>query len=353
MNLEEASYPLHLPIARDLHRRLVDAFYEPNEVLSLVKGAKAPNWAKIDWKQSIDRVWRDTLSRASAEGGLRKLLTYIAAESAMPTATKEFVDALLADTAPASDPALTGPQGEPLVPAPTREEALLFGDDLTESVGEIPALLHSIELVMRARSSICKLLVDANNGLTYGATATLLVGGRLLTNHHALYPNGGTATRVIAEFDFELDASGQAVPSKRVPCEISTIHADAADDWATIALATTPPATAQPFDLAASWAVPKPSERAFIIQHPAGKPKRLGLVRNKVSTVEARRLFYVTDTEGGSSGSLVFNGSGKVIGLHRAGGVPQKFVGMAPVKMNEGVRMDVIVSDITKAGGVG
>ena len=71
-----------------------------------------------------------------------------------------------------------------------------------------------------------------------------------------------------------------------------------------------------------------------------------GFVRNRVSSVETRRVYYLTDTEPGSSGSPVFNGMGQMIALHRAGGTPQKFTGLPPVKKNEGVRIDVIAPAI-------
>jgi hypothetical protein len=42
----------------------------------------------------------------------------------------------------------------------------------------------------------------------------------------------------------------------------------------------------------------------------------------------------------------VFDASGKLIALHRAGGTPQKLTGAAPVKKNEGVRVDVIAAAV-------
>lgn len=346
MNLEEAPYPFHLPVARDLHKRLVDVFSDPADAQALVRGAKAPNPAKIDWKQDVDAVWRQVLTRASAEGALRNLLTYIVAESAMPAATKDFVQTLLSNAEPAVDTAPTGAQGQPAVAGATKDEALLFGDDLTESVGEIPGLLSSIEKVMASAGAVCKLHVLATDGGTYMGTGTLLSNNRILTNHHVLHPDGNRVTKVTAEFGFELDAKGQAVSSVHVGGDVASVTADKADDWGTIALAGAPPATATPVDLANITATATPGERAFIIQHPAGRDKRLGFVRNKISNVEARRIFYLTDTEGGSSGSLVFNGDGKVVGLHRAGGIPQKFTGMSPIKKNEGVRIDVILAKV-------
>jgi Trypsin-like peptidase domain len=99
-------------------------------------------------------------------------------------------------------------------------------------------------------------------------------------------------------------------------------------------------------DLASSVASPVAAERAFILQHPDGDLKRLAFVRNRIASVADRRVYYLTDTKGGSSGSPVFDARGKLIALHRAGGEPQKLAGVDPVKKNEGVRMDVIAATV-------
>jgi V8-like Glu-specific endopeptidase len=343
--LDEPPYPWHLAAGRDLHKRLIEAYFEPVEVRTLVQKAKAPDWTGINWNTSISRVWVDILSRGAAEGALRTLLAFIVGQPALPQPTAEFIRAILDDREPATDAAPPGAQGQPLVAAVTREEALLFGDNLSESVGEIPELLASIERVMKARSAICRLLVKDGNGRTSLGTGTLLAGNRILTNHHVVFPEQKVASVVTAEFDYEQDARGQAIKSRRVSCDIGSIRSNGDDDWAVITVAE-PPATAVAFDLGALHAAAKPDERAFILQHPAGKPKRLGFVRNKVASVDARRVYYLTDTEPGSSGSPVFNGDGQMIALHRAGGEPQKFPGLPPVKKNEGVRIDVIAAAV-------
>lgn len=351
MNLDTAPYPWQLAVARDLQRKLIDTVFEPKEAQALVRDAGVPHAAKINWSQDINAVWRDILQRAAAEGCLRSLLQHIVAAGTMSASTRQFIAELLDDRTPEAEPgpALVGAHGERPVPLVTRDEALLFGDDLTESVGEIPNLLVSIALVMQARRAVCRMHVHATDGQAYYGTGTLLPGSRILTNHHVLCPNNKIAASVVAEFDYELDDNGQSVRSTRVMCDIKNITSDAAEDWGTIALAEVPPASALPFDLAANYAVARPGDRAFIIQHPAGRPKRLGFVRNRVSTVEPQQVFYLTDTEGGTSGSLVFNAAGKAIALHRVGGVPQKLVGTVPLKNNAGVRIDLVVDAIAKA----
>jgi len=60
-------------------------------------------------------------------------------------------------------------------------------------------------------------------------------------------------------------------------------------------------------------------------------------------------VYYLTDTEEGSSGSPVFNTQGQMIAIHRAGGTPQKLIGVDTVKKNEGVRTDVIALNVLNA----
>jgi V8-like Glu-specific endopeptidase len=75
-----------------------------------------------------------------------------------------------------------------------------------------------------------------------------------------------------------------------------------------------------------------------IIQHPGGRHKEIAIHANTLSGVFDKVIRYTTDTEGGSSGSPVFNNSWSLIGLHHAGGT----------NFNEGIRIDKIVEDIAR-----
>jgi hypothetical protein len=138
--------------------------------------------------------------------------------------------------------------------------------------------------------------------------------------------------------------AGQKLATTVVAGDVASIRSDSADDWAVITVA--PPAGITPLDLAANVAAPIAAERAFILQHPGGDPKRLAFVRNRIASVADRRVHYLTDTKDGSSGSPVFDARGKLIALHRSGGTPQKLAGADPVKKNEGVRVDVIAAAV-------
>src|SRR5262249_11449782 len=309
--------------------------------------AGAPDWTKVAFNGGPFQIWVDILERAGAEGSLRTLLEYIAGEAKASKTLATFIKALLeAENVPA-DPSPGDKTGPDFPSDVTREEALLFGEYLSESVGGIPDLLAGSEKVMRWRSSVCHLRVTASNGSLWGGTGTLLTGDRVLTNHHVLFPKGQKATAVAAQFNYESDAAGQMLASIVVVGDVTTIKSDAPDDWAVITVPS--PAGAIALDLAANVAAAKVTQRALILEHPGGKPKRLAFVRNRISSVADRRVYYLTDTEEGSSGSPVFDTQGQMIAIHRAGGTPQKLIGVDTVKKNEGVRTDVIAPNVLNA----
>ncbi len=109
-------------------------------------------------------------------------------------------------------------------------------------------------------------------------------------------------------------------------------------------------------------------EAVYVIQHPRGQPKQIVLQNNRlVDRDEATDLPYLTyeaDTDGGSSGSPVFNRQWEVVALHHAreiqrdeqgkilardGGPWDPQTGPEGIKygdLNEGVRVSRIVEDL-------
>ncbi|GMG81359.1 hypothetical protein LNKW23_05720 [Paralimibaculum aggregatum] len=74
-----------------------------------------------------------------------------------------------------------------------------------------------------------------------------------------------------------------------------------------------------------------------IIQHPDGRPKEIVLEDTEMVQQDALFMHYMADTEGGSSGSPVFELAGeRVIGLHHVG----------TRSYNEGVRMARIAEEV-------
>lgn len=91
---------------------------------------------------------------------------------------------------------------------------------------------------------------------------------------------------------------------------------------------------------------------ANIIQHPAGEPKKLGLRNNAVWKVDTDRLYYFTDTRGGSSGAPVFNDDWCVIAVHTgweqidAGDQNAVYLGRRQAVVNRGTRASRIAAAV-------
>lgn len=77
-------------------------------------------------------------------------------------------------------------------------------------------------------------------------------------------------------------------------------------------------------------------DSATIIGHPLGGAKLVSLEQNEVKEITDTRLYYLSATDPGSSGSPVFNAQWQLTGMHRAG-IDEK-------KLNQGSRMDRIVA---------
>src|SRR4030095_4414197 len=109
-------------------------------------------------------------------------------------------------------------------------------------------------------------------------------------------------------------------------CDVNTIVTNKDDDWGVIR-AKKPLLDTWPVVKLSEAIAPTKSAAAYIIQHPAGERKRLGFVRNQVSSFDDRVVHYLTDTKEGSSGSPVFDAQGRLIALHHAGARPQEVLG--------------------------
>ena len=88
-----------------------------------------------------------------------------------------------------------------------------------------------------------------------------------------------------------------------------------ARDWALVRLSQPLPEAVGTVDITRTTP-PEPDDRAYIIQHPQGLAKKIGLNRNLIRSVDGDVIQYLTDTARGSSGSPVFNARWELIGLH-------------------------------------
>ena len=150
-----------------------------------------------------------------------------------------------------------------------------------------------------------------------------------MTNHH-VFSKAAEARHAVADFDFELDVAGR----ERMPVQFEfdpnrLFYANATLDFALVAVQ--PRSVDGARDLKDWGWLPldgrpgkaDPGEYLSIIQHPAGERKQVVVRENKLLKFDGDVVWYATDTNGGSSGSPVFNRFWQVVALHHSG-VPRK-----------------------------
>jgi V8-like Glu-specific endopeptidase len=190
----------------------------------------------------------------------------------------------------------------------------------------------------RARSVARIELID--RGQTYFGTGFMVSPTLLMTNHHVL-PNIEIARRARVFFDYEDDEQGRQLSpqlflfqpdryfmnNELLDVALVAVDGDPGRRWGTIPLRHKPRAI-------------EPGGRINVIQHPRGGSKQIVMHGNEIVALTDAAIHYLADTEGGSSGSPVFNNRWELVALHHRGGSQD----------NVGVRMDQILKLLTVVG---
>jgi hypothetical protein len=346
MNLFDApTYPWHRADAQQLYDTLLGLYPRRQEAMLLAQRADVDTtW--IDGEQAPAPLWKAILEQASINHRLRPLVQDAHDRLRDDHPARTPLGALLAGaTLPSTGEARTADGAPRFVRADDsigEKEALLFRDDLTLQIGHVPALIGTLQELVRLAPAVCKVTVDS--GKQYG-TGFRIGPDLLLTNWHVVHvqDTGAPAGPVNAEFGYEDDGTGGLLPA--IPVRCSVVASDRPDDWAVLR-AQDPLRADWPVLALAEAAEPQVGDDAFIIQHPYGAAKRIGFVRNQITLVDERVVHYLTDTQVGSSGSPVLDSAGRLIALHHAGGRPQEVVGKPPLRLNEGIRIPRIAAGI-------
>lgn len=183
--------------------------------------------------------------------------------------------------------------------------------------------------VSRAQA-VCRIVTDVSLGSGF------LIASRdfIMTNNHVI-PDIATAEVSKAEFDYDEDDILYTVDFQAERFFITDVDLD----FTIIACDSTPlPDDIEAIALLNDADTITRGERVNIIQHPRGRRKELSLHDNKVNYIYDIGIRYTADTEGGSSGSPVFNNEWNLVALHHAGW--QDDQGNAT---NEGIRINAIV----------
>lgn len=338
-------YPLNFskPEMRAIQDVLSRVFYRASQLDEVIQRSGL-NPGMISYDGTPATQWRSILSRARAEGRMRELLDAIEWLDAPVHARLEE----LTGPQPVLEPGTGEPDG---LSEPDGDGWRGFGAE-RQIVADSDTLLGVSFLstgVHRSRS-ICRVTATFGPKRAGYGTAALIPPGVLLTNHHVLYDwDGGGQPALSAEawFDYELGDAGTPRPHTVVPCDAATITGERAHDWAVVRLADAPPPDAELLALGGA-PVPVKDDYVFIIQHPDGGPKMIGLSHNLVRYVDDDVIQYWTDTKTGSSGAPVFNSEWQVVGLHHRWVPAPKGDGVA--YRNQGRRIERVIEGLTRHG---
>jgi hypothetical protein len=340
--LEEYPLDFSRPELRAIRDVLARVFYQPRELEDLVL-ATGLNPGQIDFGGSAVLQWRSILAEARAEERLSALLGVV---RAMRPPIGPRLDELLSSR-PVLEPGTGQPDnlsGNGVGWKGFGGERLIMADN--DTLLGIAFLGTGVD---RSRS-ICRVTATFGPDWAAHGTAALIGPDLLLTNHHVLYDwdrDEAAAVSVEAWFGYELDEVGQTRQMSVVPCATETITGERDHDWAVVRTAAAPPGDSPILNLRGGTA-PRPGDYVFIIQHPDGGPKMIGLSHNLVRHVDSNVLQYWTDTKAGSSGAPVFNRRWEVVGLHhRWVEAPH---GDAVAYRNQGRRIERVLEGLERHG---
>lgn len=326
---------------RELRDFLAGVYYRSRDVEQLVVQAGISP-ATILWESTGFALWHEVLWKARNQDRLRALLKTIAesGDGAVATRLQELT---------ASTPVVEAP--EPAAVADRPWTGFDDRDELERQIFERPTLLDVAFLRqgLELAPAVARLLVTFPSGRFHG-TAFRVGEDLLLTNHHVLYDirNGDApATDVEIWFGYERDVAGRILAHETVAGRVETIAGAADHDWAVIRTAAPLGAQIPVIDLDAPAPV-APDDRVYVIQHPHGDVKKIGMHNNLVRHVDDDVVQYWTDTEAGSSGSPVFNDAWQVVALHHRW-VQREHDGKGEYR-NQGRRIERVVEAMTAAG---
>lgn len=262
---------------------------------------------------------------------------------------------------------------------------------LAASVGQAPSVPGALERIIeqdetvnpiswRERLGVLEAQVCCLEVPRGGGTGFLVGPDLILTNHHVIADVvAGTVGRehVVARFDYRKLADDRTVnagtavglaetwlldssPHSAVDCDPAMTGLPGLEelDYALVrldrAVGDEPIGERATSDAPArGWvAVPDappalaPGSAALILQHPRGRP--VGLAFNTVIGVNDNRtrVRYRVDTDGGSSGSPVFDHDWQLVALHHSGDPDYKH----DATYNEGIPIDMVLSLLEQRG---
>ncbi|AFM17725.1 V8-like Glu-specific endopeptidase [Mycolicibacterium chubuense NBB4] len=337
--LDEVPFDFSDPVAQQLRNLLATSYFRESEIIDFVQVAGLDP-SRIAWGQTARAMWADTLRRGSMEGKNRALVEVISnsGDAAVAATLQDMLGPSPAAPAPAPEPDW---KASPMSATQERQTAA------EPTLLDVTFLERGTELAR----GVVRLRVTMPIGKRYYGSGFLIGPDRVLTNHHVLYDDdhgGARATRVEVWFGYERAFGGVLRPHTALEGDTGSILGDPDHDWAVVRVsATEVPSTAVVIDTGTLGSVGV-DDRVYIIQHPNGGPKQIGMIHNVVRFVDDDIVQYLTDTEGGSSGSPVFDEEWHLVALHHQS--TETKVNKTIEVRNQGRQMTRVVAGLTDAG---
>lgn len=189
-------------------------------------------------------------------------------------------------------------------------EQILLRDNLRQ--------VSTLQRALQLTGAVARVLLNPlPDGRVPVGTGFLVDRDLFLTNNH-VFPTKEAASTASIQFNYQRDLANNLLPIDEYRCDPNTyFFTDKNLDFTLVKLQNNPGARWGFIGLPNESAI-EVGEDVFIIQHPGGKEKMVGLSENTVSAIVGDKIQYMTDTEGGSSGSPVFNDRWELVALHHA-----------------------------------
>jgi hypothetical protein len=182
-----------------------------------------------------------------------------------------------------------------------------------------------------------------------GETILLLTNAHVVSNVPAVRTQYGSLDPDDATIVFEAfeAVGGQQFRVKKLLWSSPPDQLDAS-----LLLIDPPVPSLQPYSFAKNLPLVDGVQKVYVIGHPGGRTLSISLNDNLLLDYDDRLVHYRAPTEGGSSGSPVFNQSWQLIGLHHAGGMAlQRLNGKeGTYAANEGIWIQRIIKALAEAG---